>query len=419
MNRSHLVLALVLALGAPLACGDDPEDDAVDAGMPRPDAAGPLDAGPPDGGAPDSAVPVMERYALMIRIRQPDGTTNATYLETRPTLSPTETITTRDAREFTAQLRFRRFGDALFLEDVRQPTLVRLDYDPATGDFVESPILSFQPRGLTSVRSHFLSATKAYAVDGTGSTIAIFDPASMVLRPGTIDISGERPAGFSIDLLLVVTRGNRTFVSLAYSDLSNPAMPAIERAIIVAVIDNENDQLLTYLRDERCGNASGMVLTPSGDIYIHGDNGFNLIDMTRSACIVRIPAGQETFDDYVWRPAADMEGRESSRLQAAGGTLAVTYALHPERLDLQNPLSIVLDPVRRPWVLDLEARTATVVANAPFTKTGIPYEVNDELWLGLSESFDATDLYRVDPANASATLEARSEGQVFSLTRLP
>ncbi len=400
------------------ACGDDSIGDQADAAISGADA-GARDGGAPDGGSADLGVEVARRYALMIRIRQPDGTTNATYLETRQNLDPSELITTRNAREFAAQLRFARFEDAIFLEDVRQPTLARLDYERSTGTFTEGPVLSFQPRGLTSVRAHFLSATKGYAIDGAGSTIANFDPAAMELRPGTIDISAQRPQGSEIDLLLVVTRGNRTFVSLAYTNLDNPVMPTIEPAIIVAVIDNQTDALIAYRRDERCGHASGMVLTPTGDIYIHGDNGFNVIDMSRRARIVRIPAGQETFDDYFWQPAEALGGRESSRLTHAGGARAVTFALYPERLNLQNPLSVVLDPVRRPWLVDLEAQTATELSDVPFTKTGIPYLVDGSLWLGLSQSFDATDIYSVDPVTAAATLEAQSEGQVFSVTRLP
>lgn len=405
-------------LAALLACGDGGPDSGADAGSGTLDmSVG--DTGDRDAGDPDSGVPPMSRYVMMIRIRQPDGTTNATYLETRENLDPDQVVTTENAREFPQQLRFKRYRQSVFVEDVRAPTLTRFDYDPATGSMVEGRTITFLPRNLSSVRSQFFRADKAYALDGSGTTVAIFDPTEMVLRPGTIDISSAKPDGLDLDLLTVATRGNRTFLAMAFSDVANPAQPRIEPAIIVAVLDNENDRLLTVLRDERCGHASGMVVADSGDIYVHGDNGFNVIDMTKRSCIIRIPAGEERFDDYLWQPAEALGGRESSRLQPVDDTLAVTYALYPEQLDPMNPLSIVFDPVRRAWLVDLSEQSATPIEGMPFTRVGIPYEVDGAFWMGLTESFESTDIYALDPASSTATLVGRSEGQVFSVTRFP
>lgn len=416
-SLTHKTTISVLAV-ALTACGDD---DPQSPGPNGPDAGSRDATAPVDGGGPtDAGMPALSRYAMMIRIRQPDGTTNATYLKTVETLDPDTTLTTEGAREFTAQLRFSRYRSSVFIENVRLPTLARFDYDPSTGMLAEGPpAISFMPRGLSSVRTIFLRPDKAYALDGSATTIAIFDPTALELRPGTIDISSARPMGLDLDLVQTVTRGNRTFMTLAFADLSNPANPRIEPAIIVAVIDNENDRLLNILRDERCGHASGIVLAETGDIYVHGDNGYNVIDRTKRSCILRIPSGSETFDDYVWRPAMALGGRESSRLHGAGGTRAVVYALYPERVDPANPLSIVLDPVRRPWIVDMDTQTATVVDGTPFTRTGIEYEVDGALWIGLSEGFTSTDLYSIDADTGTARLEATSEGQVFSVTRFP
>ncbi|MEO1233974.1 MAG: hypothetical protein AAFZ18_34280, partial [Myxococcota bacterium] len=59
-----------------------------------------------------------------------------------------------------------------------------------------------------------------------------------------------------------------------------PLAPSIDPAVSVVVIDNETDTVLTTLRDERCRHASGAMLTDNGDLYVLGDNGFNVIDPT-------------------------------------------------------------------------------------------------------------------------------------------
>ncbi|MEO1233975.1 MAG: hypothetical protein AAFZ18_34285 [Myxococcota bacterium] len=162
------------------------------------------------------------------------------------------------------------------------------------------------------------------------------------------------------------------------------------------------------------------MLTDNGDLYVLGDNGFNVIDPTATTCIIRIPSTSDTFDDYLWNPRVELGNREATNLVSISGTKALTNVLYPEQIDPTNPISVVVDPVRRPWVVDLQARTATVVPNISFSIQPIPADVGDEVWFTFrTPDFSSTRAYTINPTTGEATLQMQTEGQTFTITRFP
>lgn len=108
----------------------------------------------------------LSRFATLIRLRQPDGTVEGTYLETHEELDPTETITTGNARELIPGFRLRRYQNFAYLEEFGSPSVTQLAYDPATGELAEDGLeLSFSSRGMRNVLVSFFSPNKAYGVD--------------------------------------------------------------------------------------------------------------------------------------------------------------------------------------------------------------------------------------------------------------
>lgn len=242
-----------------------------------------------------------------------------------------------------------------------------------------------------------------------------FDPTEMTLNQETIDLSNMQPEGLTPDTGRLETRGNRTFYGLSFNNVRTSTAPRIDGEIIVAVIDNENDELIDIIRDDRCGHMSGVAQTDNGDIYFLGDNGYNVL-AAGTTCIVRIPADSEDFDDYLWEPASALGNQESNGLMALTNNKALVFALDRTRLDPTNPLSIIQDPVRKPWVIDLEAQTA-VETDAPYTRAAQIYDVPGRRYFGLADSFDATAVYSFDEDTGEATLVTRTEGQLFNLVR--
>jgi len=213
--------------------------------------------------------------------------------------------------------------------------------------------------------------------------------------------------------------GSLLYVIVAFADLADITMPRIDPGITVYVVDTETDTVEDVIVDDRCNHASGAAQTDNGDIYILGDNGFNVILPNSEACIVRIRAGEREFDsDYLFTPSEVLGGRQTNDLVPIGGNLALTFPLYPEQLDPENRASILLDPVRKPWRLDLVNQTATEIEGAPFTKGTPLYGIEGELWIGTSDDFTETAVYAIDAQAATAELQFRTEGQLISLLEI-
>lgn len=151
-----------------------------------------------------------------------------------------------------------------------------------------------------------------------------------------------------------------------------------------------------------------------------GDNGYNILRPEETTCIARIASGTATFDaDYLFEPNVALGGREASELYALRGNTALTYALYAEELDLDNPTSVVLDPVRKPWEIDLAAKTAREFSGIPLTKIEPIFRTSQGTFLGTTQDFEATTIFSLDTTNASAVTAFTSEGNLQYLIELP
>lgn len=358
-------------------------------------------------------------YGLGIRLRLPDGTTSATYLRQYTSFEGVTNVTVdTQAREFAGQRRFTKAAGGLLVESTGEPSITRYEFDSRLG-FVEGPTLSlsrvgFSSAGLTLV----VSDEKAYSISYFDLSIAVFNPVTMeLLSTEAINLSSELKDGFDNLQVLAEVSGGRVYISVGFSEF---ATPSIAENLTVIVLDAATDTWLTTMEDTRCNHAQALMKHDSGDLYVLGDNGYNILRPDVTTCIVRIPSGTTAFDaSYLFQPAVALGGQESSELKSLGGSLALTYALDLTALDPTDPFSVILDPVRKPWIIDVAAKTATAVTGVPLTKVNPMYTTSDGVLLAVSSNFDATSIYRLDVPASSASLMFQSEGHLMYLVEFP
>lgn len=427
MRKQLSVSSLVAAL-ALVGCGDDDAnggDDRIEGcGFAQLEASGQTE--------------FDDLFAMGLRLRSPDGSTSATFLQCIDEVSEIDEVSLTGI-ELVGQWRVTGAPNGVFLESAEEPRIIRYEFVPESG-LVERETMSFAPVNFpVTGRTEVVSDTKAYNISFTDLRIAIFNPADMSLSSAVIELPNDEivTEGFQTNGIFAAQVDDLMYISVAFADLSNLAAPTIDPGITVYIVDTSTDQLVDVVVDTRCSHANGTAQAANGDVYFLGDNGFNLIDPFTEACVVRIEAGELDFDpDYLFQPSSAMSGCgaftppgapmpltqecQTSELVQVEGTTAITYPLFADQLDPTNPASVAFDPVRRPWLIDLEAQTAepAPIESIPFTRGAPRFEVDDELWIGISSSFEQMDVYSINPSTNSSMLEFTTEGQLVTMIQV-
>src|SRR5690606_18552184 len=162
------------------------------------------------------------------------------------------------------------------VENNEEPRITRGEFDPNEG-FVEGPSISFATLGFSATGlTHEISANKAYNVSYADLKVAIFDPTEMVLlQPTALDLSAHLKEGFAVNELKIEQRGNHVFIAVAFANLGTFS---IADNLTVLIVDATTDSYVATIEDTRCHHASGMVQTEAGDLYVLGDNGYNVLN---------------------------------------------------------------------------------------------------------------------------------------------
>lgn len=386
MKRQITTSTLLLFANLAASCGDDAEND-------------------------ESSCQAEPQVAFGLRIRQPDGTTSASYLTGRAEV-PQGEVTVAEARELAGQRRFRSFLGKLYIESTNEPRITRFA-NCGVDAYEEEATINFSGLGFNQAGiTHYIDAERAISFGVNEATIVLFNPTEMTITDTTS--SGELAKdGFDLENVSMVTRGDDLFIATSYRQGTS-----IVPEITVGRVDLESFVLEEVLTDTRCSFPVDMFIDENDDIYVQGDNGFNLIRPDLPTCLLRIPSGQATFDDYLLDLGPLLGGRPSTRANYLGNGRILTYALYPDQLDPNDPLSIAFDPVRRVWLVDLEAESASEVTGLPFTKVAQTFEIDGRFLVTTSQSFESTEVHEVDPATSSGQLVFTTEGQAISILDL-
>jgi hypothetical protein len=213
---------------------------------------------------------------------------------------------------------------ATYVPDAVAPTITRYDLN-ASNQLVKGDTISFAGRGLTFVfQSHIavVNNEKAYLFDAATQRAIIWNPASMELTGGEIDLVNEVVQGYDPAFWPDMGRlkDGKLIVPVNYSNADGPL-----RESNLVVIDTETDSVSKFVSDDRCQPVHVSVELDNGDVYFFPNAGqtetfYVDVESPRPpTCGLRVLEGEDEFDsDYVLE-LGELAGGNQTRGGAAQG----------------------------------------------------------------------------------------------------
>lgn len=350
-----------------------------------PEPAAPADSPTGDPGSTDPGVAL---YGLAVSVFNPDS--SQTYLLTTSDVSARELDVRGEGIELPGFLFPFAHDDAIFVPNEDGPTVTRYALGES-GALEEGPTLSFGGVGYASAMDSFnlpiINRTKAYAFDAPNSRAYLWNPQSMTLLPGEIDISMIQRDGYvariAADADSARQRGNLLFVPVGWEDAVTEDARSMSGML---VIDTDADSVVEFLEDERCTEFQSSVRTASGDMYFFTSE-HSIVTISGSnpeytSCALRIRAGESDFDPDFVLNLTEVTGRPIACCGAwAGGESAYVPVLYEERVMVSDRRELWSKSNNdyRYWHIALDTGEAREITSLPFFNTGGPsvYELAD------------------------------------------
>jgi hypothetical protein len=357
---SHRCVGLAI-LAALQGVGCHGEDATIfPSGVAAPDSAPPSEPGE----APSEAEPTRAEHVYVTSTVVFSNEGQNTYLSLLPSLDA-RSVDLQQAREFPGWSSVWAHEGKLFISDGEAPTITRFAVSEG-GAFSNEGTLSFLNQGAQFAESAFVTPDKAYvfadqAVVWSSRSLAItgsFDLPATPDRPG-----GMQYGGLSAGRSLVV-RGDRTYVATSWANWDEYA---VSEDSLIVVLDTDTDRVVDTLAAP-CPYLDVATLDDDGSIYFSNwvySLWPTLLSGKKSACAVRIPAGEDRIDPDWSLTFADVTGgHEAAALRYVGGRKALISVYHDERADLSadgDPAALADAANWRFWMLDLDTRAASPI----------------------------------------------------------
>ena len=261
------LVAVACLLGS-AGCGTSnsdaaPMSSAGSSGNPAAGSTGNSDAG--STGSPDAGNAGSPAYLVAERVFAPEG---RSYYVSLVDAVPQGQLDRSLAYEFpSADVEI--YERAVFIRDRVANTITRY---AVTGDLKleEQGKLSFQSTGLGAVRvrSAYLSATRAYALDAEGWRMVEWDPSKMELTGQVVPLEGFEKPGLTGSIGTPQRVGDRIFAAVGWQDYDQLVASPTSGAMLM--IDAQGQASTSLLEDARLGGAYRVYAGSDGAAYVGG-----------------------------------------------------------------------------------------------------------------------------------------------------
>ncbi|HKU42420.1 MAG TPA: hypothetical protein VJR89_29880, partial [Polyangiales bacterium] len=169
---------------------------------------------------------------------------------------------------------------------------------------------------------YVVSKTKAYYPDRKGRQLIVWDPTRMQVT-GSIDLPESARDGYlSLYGYAGIVRGSELLISVGWFDWEESDSVLGETGLIR--IDTEQDEVVGFETDRRCGGVTQPIDTASGDTYLVSSAlagaASRLDRLPTKPCALRVRAGDNTIDaDYFQELEALTQARVSGEPIPGGG----------------------------------------------------------------------------------------------------
>lgn len=355
--------------------------------------------------------PDAPNFAVMYEVF--DDTGSSSYLALLKSLD--ETIDPTTSREFAGGRAFLRvYNRWIFVGDPTSPNVTRFSIGD-NGSLVEDGTVSFANYGLQSGsidawNQQFISPTKAY----------LFDPASaihIIWNPTTMEITGEIAAepdyvraGYTLESSPAAVRGNKLYRSIYWANYETAEYSQDQ---IITVYDVTTDTLISKTPETRCPNPGNLTHTDeTGAIYFSNwiwPVAGTLQHNRAKNCVMRIPAGSDSFDNWSLDYTAMSGGHQGAMFSYLGDRKAL--------ISIFDESMTTFDTTTDPWVLagsqhwsiwniDVDTKTGAPVEGIPLNAGAYtPLVIDDRAFAMVPDSdWSKTQLYEIDGITATPSL---------------
>lgn len=262
--------------------------------------------------------PQEELYAVYWRLDTPDGRTN--YVSLVNDLMKNGEVDPSKALEVPGQSRFyaQPQSNYFLTGNGENITFTKYTVSEEGNNFEEGEKFSMANEGVQSLqaRTVFLSDTKAYYIDNTQGQIVIFNPEEMKIT-GSFDLPKEFANGYKgfttqLGFNGYQLNGNRLSIPVGWVNFE--AATHLDKTGL-AIVDTQNDEVISYTEDTRCALATEPVFMDNGDVYYGQSERYHFSKEARKnenvGCILRKEAGANKFDqDYNPYMMEQVEGKK-------------------------------------------------------------------------------------------------------------
>jgi hypothetical protein len=201
------------------------------------------------------------------------------------------------------------------------------------GDAISMQQLGVGSSDFAAISTIIIAPEKAYTFHSNGQQIIVWNPRALEIVK-TVDISSlwRTDEGYSFNFESVIrrVRDGKLYVPFEYVNWDDASYPVDGGG--VAIFNVATDSLDRVVVHDRCAGLTDSLMTGSGDLYFISSDLAGVRERmglgdTRKPCIVRMRAGQDSFDpDYFVNPSTLTGGKITSQLIGGGGTSAYLRA---------------------------------------------------------------------------------------------
>lgn len=252
---------------------------------------------------PDPNPEAQDTYAVFWRVDNPDGRTN--YVSLVNDIDQGE-VNPSHALEVSGKSRFFAEEEAgyFIIADGEDLTFTRYNINEEDGTISKGGKFSVSNQGVTSLqkRNVFLSETKAYYIDNTQGQIIIWNPQIMEIT-GSFDLPSEFADGYQgystqLGFGKYQVDGNHLIIPVGWVNFQTQTH--LDKTGL-AIVDTDQDQVLSYTEDDRCALAVEPAFMDNGDVYFGVSERYAFSTEARSkedcGCLLKVASGADAFDE--------------------------------------------------------------------------------------------------------------------------
>jgi hypothetical protein len=362
-------------------------------------------------------------FAVMYEVF--DDTGSSSYLALLESLD--DEIDPATSREFPGGRAFLRvYNGWLFVGDATTPNVTRFSIDE-DGALVEDGTISFANYGLQAGsidewQQEFISPTKAYLFDSASATHVVWNPTTMEII-GEIAAAPEllRDDFPNLETSPAAVRGNRLYRSVFWS---NYTTAEYSQEQVLAVYDTETDELIETVTETRCPNPGNLTFVDeAGTIYFSNwiwPVAGTLMHDRAANCVLRIPAGSDTFDPSWSLDYAALSGGHHGAMFSYLGDGDALVSIFDETMttfdETTDPWALAGSPYWSIWRVDVEDGTGAPVSGIPLSAGAYtPVVVGGRALVMVPESdWSKTQLYEIDGDTATPGLVVPGWSYMFA-----